>query len=49
MGMIGGIPIARPAQPEEVVELTAFLASDRAASIHSADYVIDSGTMPTTT
>jgi len=47
MNMIGVIPIGRPGVPEEVAELVAFLASDRAASIHGADYVIDGGTMPT--
>lgn len=33
--------------PQEIGELVAFLASDRASAIHSAEYVIDCGTSPT--
>jgi len=44
---LGGIPIGRPAEPQEVAELIAFVASNRAASIHGAEYVIDGGTIPT--
>lgn len=47
MDSLGGIPIGRPGKPEEVAELVAFLASDRARAIHCAEYVIDGGTIPT--
>ena len=47
MDSLGGIPIGRPGKPEEVAELVAFLASQRAASIHGSEYVIDGGTIPT--
>jgi NAD(P)-dependent dehydrogenase (short-subunit alcohol dehydrogenase family) len=47
MVSLGGIPIGRPAQPAEVAELIAFLASARAAPITGAEYRIDGGTVPT--
>jgi NAD(P)-dependent dehydrogenase (short-subunit alcohol dehydrogenase family) len=47
MDMVGGIPVNRTGRPEEVAELVAFLASDRAAFISGADYVLDGGALPT--
>jgi NAD(P)-dependent dehydrogenase (short-subunit alcohol dehydrogenase family) len=44
---LGGIPIGRGAEPEEVADLLAYLASDRAAAIHGAEFVIDGGTIRT--
>jgi NAD(P)-dependent dehydrogenase (short-subunit alcohol dehydrogenase family) len=44
---LGGIPIGRPAEPLEVADLIAYLASERAAAIHGAEFVIDGGTVQT--
>ncbi len=44
---LGGIPIGRGAEPSEVADLIAYLASDRAGAIHGAEFVIDGGTIRT--
>ena len=47
MKALGGIPLGRPSTPEEIANLIAFLASDRAGSLTGSEFVIDGGTVPT--
>lgn len=47
MTSLGGVPIGRPSKPEEIANLIAFIASDRAGTITGTEYVIDGGTVPT--
>jgi NAD(P)-dependent dehydrogenase (short-subunit alcohol dehydrogenase family) len=44
---LGGIPMGRPAKPEEVAELVGFLVSPRANYLTGTEYIIDGGTIPT--
>jgi NAD(P)-dependent dehydrogenase (short-subunit alcohol dehydrogenase family) len=47
MTALGGVPLGRPSQPDDVASLIAFLASDRAGTITGSEHVIDGGTVPT--
>lgn len=47
MDALGGIPMGRPAKPEEIAELVGFLVSPRANYLTGTEFVIDGGTIPT--
>jgi NAD(P)-dependent dehydrogenase (short-subunit alcohol dehydrogenase family) len=46
MDKIGGIPMGKMAEPEDVAELVGFLVSPAAAYITGVNYVVDGGTIP---
>jgi NAD(P)-dependent dehydrogenase (short-subunit alcohol dehydrogenase family) len=47
MDSMGGVPMNRLAQPEEIAHLVGFLVSPKASYITGANYIIDGGTIPT--
>jgi NAD(P)-dependent dehydrogenase (short-subunit alcohol dehydrogenase family) len=46
LGQIGGIPMGRMAEPEEVASLVHFLVSPSAAYLTGTTYAIDGGSLP---
>ncbi len=47
MEALGGIPIGRLAQPENIAEFVGFLVSPQASYVTGTEYVINDGTIPT--
>ncbi|PWT72119.1 MAG: short-chain dehydrogenase [Bacteroidetes bacterium] len=47
MYALGGIPIGRPADPEDVAELVGFVVSPRASYLSGTEFIIDGGTIRT--
>jgi NAD(P)-dependent dehydrogenase (short-subunit alcohol dehydrogenase family) len=45
MNKLGGVPLGRPAEPEEIGDLVKFLVSNEASYITGAIYQIDGGSM----
>lgn len=47
MDALGGIPMGRPAEPEDIAEFVGFLVSPKASYLTGTEFVIDGGTIRT--
>jgi NAD(P)-dependent dehydrogenase (short-subunit alcohol dehydrogenase family) len=47
MSSVGRIPLGRPGRPQEVAELIAFLASEKASYMVGVECLVDGGALPT--